>query len=120
MIDKINLEDKFDKFNDHWHPRIVAELNGQHVKLARLKGEFTWHKHEQEDEMFLVVSGTLKIELRDKTLVINEGEFVVIPKGVEHKPVADSEVKVMLFEPAGTLNTGDKSNELTKEHIDWI
>jgi mannose-6-phosphate isomerase-like protein (cupin superfamily) len=98
----------------------VGELNGQHVKLARLKGEFVWHKHDLEDELFFIVKGSLKMEFRDKTIVVNENEFIVVPRGVEHRPVAEKEVLVMLFEPATTLNTGDKENELTKKELDRI
>lgn len=119
-IETINIIQKFSLFSEPWNPKIIAELNGQHVKLARLKGEFTWHKHEHEDELFLVISGTLSMELRDKTLEIQPNELIVIPRGVEHKPVAQGEVLVLLFEPAGTLNTGDQSNELTQQELDWI
>lgn len=119
-MEKINLEQKLALFSEHWSPKIVGELNGQQVKLAKLKGEFVWHKHEHEDELFLVLHGTLKIELRDKTISLNENEFFIVPKGVEHKPVADEEVSVMLFEPASTLNTGDKQTNLTKKDLDWI
>ena len=121
QIKKVNILDKFSQFTDHWNPRIAGELNGQHVKLAKLKGEFIWHSHENEDEMFLVIEGQLKMELRDQVLLINPGEFVIIPKGVEHKPVAEEEVKVLLFEPASTVNTGNKSDsELTRESLERI
>jgi len=119
-IKTISLKRKFDSFQDHWSPKIVGELNQQQVKLAKLKGEFVMHKHEQEDELFFVVDGQLFIELADKTLEINPGEFVIIPKGVEHKPYAHEEVSVMLFEPKGTLNTGNTKNELTVEKLDRI
>ncbi len=119
-IQKVNINKKFETFSDHWHPRIVGRLNGQEVKLAKLKGEFVWHKHDHEDEMFLIISGTLKMELEDKTLFLEEGEFVIIPKGTLHRPVADDEVKVMLFEPAGTLNTGDAGGELTRKEVEEI
>lgn len=119
-MDKVNLQNKFDQFQDHWNPRIVGELNGQHVKLAKLKGEFIWHHHEHEDELFLVIKGTLKMEFRDRTEIINEGEFIIVPKGVEHKPVAEEEVEVMLFEPASTLNTGNIENERTKKNLDLL
>lgn len=109
----INLSQKFDLFHEHWHPRIVGELNDSYVKLARLKGEFVWHQHENEDELFLVVKGKLQIKLRDRDLWIGEGEFVIIPKGVEHCPVADEEVQVLLLEPKATVNTGDVQNERT-------
>jgi mannose-6-phosphate isomerase-like protein (cupin superfamily) len=115
----INIAQKFSLFNEYWSPRIVGELNDSHVKLAKLHGEFVWHQHENEDEMFLVVKGKLLIKLRDRDLVINEGEFVIIPKGVEHCPVAEEEVHVMLLEPKSTLNTGDQQNERTVE-AQWI
>lgn len=119
-MNKVNISEKLSLFNDHWNPRIVAELNGQHVKLAKLHGEFVWHKHDEEDELFFVIKGQLKIEFRDRTVVINENEFLVVPNGVEHKPVAENEVSVMLFEPVSTLNTGDITDELTKENLEWI
>lgn len=120
-IQKVNIAEKLNLFSDHWNPRIVGELNGQHVKLAKLQGEFVWHKHDTEDEMFLVLEGSFKMELRDKTIQLDKGEFIIIPKGVEHKPIADKEVHVMLFEPATTLNTGDNfSSEKTRKHLDWI
>lgn len=119
-MDKVNLQEKLASFNDYWNPRIVGELNGQHVKLAKFKGEFVWHKHDHEDEMFMVVKGKFKIEFRDKTVELNEGEFIIVPKGVEHKPVADEEVEVMLFEPNTTLNTGNTRGELTKDTLEKI
>ena len=116
-INTIDLEAKFGLFAEHWSPKIVGELNG----LAKLQGEFVWHKHDNEDELFLVVRGVLIIEFRDKKLEIAPGQLVIVPKGVEHKPVAHEEVWVMLFEPASTLNTGDADvSELTKEHLDKI
>jgi mannose-6-phosphate isomerase-like protein (cupin superfamily) len=119
-MNKVTLAEKFELFAEYWSPKIVGELNGQNVKLAKFKGEFVWHKHDNEDEMFFVVDGTLKIEFRDKTVTLNKDEFIIVPKGVEHKPIAESEVLVMLFEPATTLNTGDVENELTKSKLDWI
>lgn len=119
-MEKVNLAKKFSRFEDHWSPKIVGELNGQHVKLVKLQGEFVWHMHEAEDELFFVTKGTLKMELRDRTILIEENEFLIVPKGVEHRPVAESEVWVMLFEPASTLNTGDATSELTKKELDWI
>jgi len=119
-MEKVNLREKLTLFHDHWNPRIVGELNGQHVKLAKLKGEFVWHKHDQEDELFYVLNGQLKMEFRDKTIDLNEGEFLIVPKGVEHRPVAEAEVCIMLFEPASTLNTGDVTNDLTRERLDII
>ena len=119
-IEKSNIQQKLSLFTDHWNPRIVGELNGQHVKLGKFKGEFIWHKHDNEDEMFLVIKGSFNMELRDKTITMNEGDFIIIPKGVEHRPVAEQEVHVMLFEPATTLNTGDKRTEMTKDKLEKI
>lgn len=119
-INKVNLNSKLKTFNEYWTPKIVGELNNQYVKIAKFKGEFVMHKHEQEDELFYVIDGTLFIDLIDKTLELNTGEFVVIPKGVEHKPYASEEVSVMLFEPASTLNTGNTKNELTITNLDKI
>lgn len=119
-MEKVNLKEKFSLFKEHWSPKIAGELNGQQVKLAKLKGEFVWHKHDHEDELFFVVKGTLLMELRDKTVTIQENEFLIVPRGVEHRPVATEEVWVMLFEPASTLNTGDAKSDLTKETLDWI
>jgi mannose-6-phosphate isomerase-like protein (cupin superfamily) len=114
-MDKVNLADKLSRFSEHWTPRIVGELNGQHVKLAKLSGEFVWHAHEEEDELFLIVSGHLVIHLRDRVVELDEGEFLIVPRGVEHKPVADEEVHVLLFEPAGTRSTGDVDDDRTVE-----
>ena len=119
-LESINIQNKLNQFSDHWNPRIVGELNGQHVKIAKLKGEFIWHKHDNEDEMFLVLNGTLKIEFRDKTVEIKENEFIVVPRGVEHRPIADQEVSIMLFEPATTINTGELENERTKTNLERI
>ena len=119
-MNKVNLVNKFNQFNDHWSPKIVGELNGQHVKLAKFKGPFTWHHHEHEDELFYVVKGNFVMEFRDKNVQVNEGEFIIVPKGVEHRPNASEEVWVMLFEPATTLNTGNVKNDLTKEELDII
>jgi mannose-6-phosphate isomerase-like protein (cupin superfamily) len=119
-MEKVNLSQKFELFNEHWSPKIVGELNGQHVKLVKLQGEFVWHKHELEDELFFVVKGSLLMEFRDKTITIGENEFLIVPRGVEHRPVANEEVWIMLFEPASTLNTGDAESDLTKETLDWI
>ena len=119
-MDKVNLGEKFGLFSEYWSPKIVGELNGQHVKLVKFKGEFVWHKHDSEDEMFLVVKGILKIEFRDKTVTLNKDEFLIVPKGVEHKPIAENEVLVMLFEPATTLNTGDTENKMTKHNLNRI
>lgn len=119
-MNKINLAEKFGLFNEYWSPKIVGELNGSYIKLAKLKGEFDWHHHENEEEMFLVVKGKLIIKFRDKDVAINAGEFIVIPRGVEHLPVAPEGVHVMLIEPKETLNTGNIINEKTKQVIDWI
>ena len=119
-MEKVNLENKFSQFTEYYEPKIVSELNGQHVKLAKLKGEFVWHSHENEDEMFMVIKGQLTIEFRDKTIILNPNEFLTVPKGVEHKPVAKEEVWIMLFEPASTENTGDNPGEMTKQNLDWI
>jgi len=113
----INLKEKLALFHDHWNPRIIGELNGQHVKLAKLRGEFIWHHHESEDELFLVLKGVLKMEFRDKVETIHAGEVIIVPKGVEHRPVADDEVELMLFEPASTLNTGNLQNERTRKDL---
>ncbi|HEY7913106.1 MAG TPA: cupin domain-containing protein [Blastocatellia bacterium] len=112
-MEKVNLSEKLALFDEHWSPRIVGEINDSHVKLVKLKGEFVWHKHDREDEMFLVLKGTLLMKLRDRDIKIEEGEFVIIPKGVEHLPVAEAETHVLLFEPKTTLNTGDIENERT-------
>ena len=119
-MDKVNLTEKFGQFSDHWNPRIIGELNGQHVKAAKLKGEFIWHHHENEDEMFLVTKGILKMEFRDKTVKIEPGEFIIVPRGIEHKPVAEEEVELLLFEPASTLNTGNIENERTKKNLETL
>jgi mannose-6-phosphate isomerase-like protein (cupin superfamily) len=112
-MDVVNLAEKFASFSEHWQPRIVGELNGQHVKLARLLGEFVWHHHENEDELFFVVRGTLRMEFRDRVVTLQEGELCIVPRGVEHRPVAAEEVLVMLFEPASTLNTGNVKSDRT-------
>ncbi|MDO8968830.1 cupin domain-containing protein [Algoriphagus sp.] len=119
-MEKVNLNQKFGLFNEYWSPKIAGELNGQQVKLAKLHGEFVWHKHDAEDELFFVTKGTLKMEFRDKTITIEENEFLIVPRGVEHRPVAIEEVWLMLFEPASTLNTGDTASDLTKNELDWI
>lgn len=119
-IEKVNLASKFGQITDHWNPRIAGELNGQHVKLVKFQGEFVWHQHEFEDELFFVVSGSFNMELRDRTIALSPGEFIIIPRGVEHRPVAEQEVQVLLFEPATTLNTGDQHNELTRTQLNRI
>lgn len=106
-MDKVNLSEKFALINEHWRPKVVGELNGQEIKLVKFIGEFPWHHHASEDEMFLAVKGSFRIEFRDKTVELNEGEFVIVPRGVEHRPIADEEVEVLLFEPANVKNTGN-------------
>jgi len=119
-MNKVNLAEKFSLIKDIYNPRIAGELNGQMVKLVKFKGEFVWHHHDNEDELFYVVKGSFDMELRDKTIKINEGEFIIIPRGVEHRPVAHKEVEVMLFEPASTLNTGNVENELTLKQLERV
>jgi mannose-6-phosphate isomerase-like protein (cupin superfamily) len=120
MIEKVNLNEKLNSFHDLWSPKIAGELNDSYVKLVKLKGEFVWHQHEMEDELFLVLKGRLLIKLRDREIHLEEGEFVIIPKGVEHLPVASEEVHVMLLEPKSTLNTGDVLNERTVADLERI
>ena len=119
-MNKVNLFEKFAGFSDHWNPRIVGELNGQYVKLVKFQGPFVWHKHEGEDELFLVVKGQFRIEFRDRAVTLSEGEFLIVPKGVEHRPVADQEAQVLLFEPASTLNTGNVETNLTRRQLERI
>lgn len=119
-MDKINLPEKFNLFSEYWSPKIIGELNGQQVKLVKLKGEFVFHQHADEDELFLVVKGSFRMEYRNKAVLVNEGEMVIIPKGIEHKPVAEDEAWVLLFEPASTLNTGNITNEKTKIQLEKI
>ena len=119
-MEKVNLALKLSRFDELWSPRIVAELNGQHVKLAKLKGEFVWHRHEHEDELFLVLKGRLTLCFRDRDVVLEPGEMLVVPRGVEHLPVAEDEVHVLLFEPVGTVNTGDVRDERTVERPEHI
>lgn len=116
-MEKINLAEKLSSFNDYFNPRIAGELNGQQVKLVKFKGEFVWHHHEQEDELFYVVKGSFDMQMRDRTITVNAGEFLIMPHGVEHRPVAKEEVEILLFEPATTLNTGNVENELTKRKL---
>lgn len=119
-MDTINLLEKFGLFNEHWSPKVVGELNGQEVKLVKFQGEFVWHHHDNEDELFLVVKGSFEMEFRDKTVIVKEGEFLIVPKGVAHRPIAKEEVWVLLFEPASTLNTGNVTNEKTKTQLEKI
>ena len=120
MIEKINLSEKFSQIQEHYSPHIAGELNGQLVKLVKFKGPFTWHHHENEDELFYVVKGNFTMELEGKNIRVNAGEFIIIPRGTEHRPVAEEEVEVILFEPASTLNTGNVENEFTKKHLNHI
>ena len=119
-VDKIVLAEKFARFSEHWKPKIIGELNGQHVKLAKFQGEFIWHHHQHEDELFLVVHGSFRMEFRDRTVTVGEGEMLIVPRGVEHRPVADEEVWVMLFEPAGTLNTGNAGGDRTVSELEKL
>ena len=119
-MEKVNLAGKLSEFSDYFHPRIAGELNGQQVKLVKFRGEFIWHHHEQEDELFYVVKGSFDMHFRDKTVTIHEGEFIIVPHGTEHKPVAKQEVEIMLFEPASTLNTGNVINEKTRKELKHI
>lgn len=119
-IEKKNLSEKFKLINEYWHPGIVGEVNDNYVKLAKVKGEFDWHHHENEDELFMVIKGKLIIKLKEKNIELGEGEFTVIPKGIEHKPVAEEEVHLLMIEPKSTLNTGNIKNEKTVEKLDWI
>ncbi len=119
-MEKVNLIEKFSLFSNYWEPKIVGELNNQHVKLAKLEGEFVWHQHEYEDELFMVIKGSLTIKLRDKDIELNEGEFFIIPRGVEHLPVAEKEAHVLMFEPKGTVNTGDTESAKTIDSLEII
>ncbi|HSM56493.1 MAG TPA: cupin domain-containing protein [Candidatus Sulfomarinibacteraceae bacterium] len=119
-MDKVNLAEKFDQIEGYWEPKIAGELNGQQVKLAKVKGEFVWHHHEDEDELFLVVKGRLVIQFRDRDVALEEGEFLIVPRGVEHRPVAAEEVHLLLFEPAGTVNTGNVQSERTVSELESI
>ena len=119
-MDVVNIKDKFNLFSEQWSPKIIGQLNGQDVKLAKLEGEFVWHDHQNEDELFYIIKGSLIIEFRDKTVTLNEGEMIVVPKGVEHKPIAPEEVWVLLFEPSNIKHTGDVDHELTKKRFEKI
>lgn len=120
MMDKVNVVKKFDLFNEQWSPKVIGELNDSYVKIAKLQGEFLWHLHEGEDEMFYVIKGQLVIKLREKDVVIEEGEFFIVPRGIEHMPVAKEEAHVMMIESKTTLNTGNVTNEKTVEKLEWI
>jgi len=119
-VEKVNIAEKLAMFSEHWTPKVVGELNGQHAKLVKLLGEFVWHRHDDEDELFLVVKGRFRMEFRDRNVWIEEGEFVVVPRGVEHRPVADEEAHILLFEPASTLNTGSAGGELTASELERV
>lgn len=119
-MEKVNLTEKLGLFDDHWSPRIVGELNDQYVKLAKLKGEFVWHHHEAEDEMFLILRGRLVMRFRERDMVLEEGEFLIVPRGLEHCPVAEQEVHVLLFEPKSTLHTGNVRDQRTVEKLERI
>ncbi len=123
-MQKVNLSEKLARFSEHWSPKIAGELNGQQVKLVKFQGEFVWHRHDAEDELFLVVHGSFRMDYREgreeRKIDLRAGEFLIVPRGVEHRPVADQEVHVMLFEPAGTLNTGNVRGELTAENLDRV
>ncbi len=121
QLEKINLEEKFSLFQDHWNPRIIGELNGQHVKITKFKGPFDWHHHDEEDEFFMVIKGSFEMQLRDKTILLNTGECLIVPRGVEHRPVADEEVEILMFEPASTVNTGNLTNsERTRTDLERL
>ena len=119
-MNKVSLSEKLSQFSDHWNPRIVGELNGQHVKLVKFQGEFVWHHHDAEDELFLVVDGRFRMDFRDRQVWLERGEFLIVPRGVEHRPVADEEVSVLLFEPAGTLNTGNITGDRTRATLERL
>tara|TARA_S200000501_G_scaffold155352_1_gene146542 strand:+ start:881 stop:1240 length:360 start_codon:yes stop_codon:yes gene_type:complete len=117
---KINLKSKFNKFNDRWSPKVIAEMNDYQFKLVKIKNDFVWHKHDDTDEVFIVVEGKIHIEFEDKTIEINEGEMIVVPKGTKHKPYAREEAKIMLVEPSGVINTGDNQGHLTAPNDEWV
>ena len=120
MLKAININDKLNKFSDLWSPKVIAEMNDYQFKLAKVKGEFVWHSHEETDETFIVLDGELLIEFRDKKIRLNKGELYIVPKGVEHKPYAENECHIMLIEPKGIINTGDKSTKLTSKNDIWV
>jgi mannose-6-phosphate isomerase-like protein (cupin superfamily) len=120
LLDKVNLVEKLSTFTSHFDPKIVGEMNGQHVKLAKFQGMFIWHHHDVEDEMFLVLSGSMEMHFRDRVVTVDEGEFIIVPHGVEHRPVAAKEVHILLVEPVGTLNTGNVKNDRTVEKPEHI
>ena len=120
MMNAINMREKFTLFTEHWSPKIIAALNDYHFKLARIEGAFTWHSHSETDEAFIVLGGEMIMEYRDSSVPVREGELIVVPKGIEHRPNAEKECKILLVEPAGTRNTGEIENELTHDSADWI
>jgi mannose-6-phosphate isomerase-like protein (cupin superfamily) len=120
VTEAINITDKFSKFTDLWSPKVIARMNDYHFKLARIKGEFIWHSHQETDEVFIVIAGEMRIDFRDSRVELKKGEMFVVPKGVEHKPIAEQECQIMLIEPVGTLNTGDVGGEMTAEETVWI
>ncbi len=119
-MDKVNIKEKFDLITDYWKPAVVGELNNQQVRLVKIKGEFVMHKHDHEDELFLVIKGSLKMDFGDNITEVNEGEFIIIPRGVNHRPIAEDEAHVLLFEPATVINTGNVRNELTQDKPDRL
>ena len=119
-MNKVNILEKLNQINDFWNPRIAGELNGQHIRLVKIKGEFAFHKHDNEDEMFLVIKGTLKLDFKDKMIEVSKGEFIIVPKGVLHRPIADQEVHLMMFVTASNINTGNTKNEFTLESFEKI
>ena len=119
-MEAINLKDTFSRFSDYWNPRVIGELNDSHIKAVKLKGEFVWHHHDNEDELFFVAKGTLRMKFRDREALVHEGEFIIVPRGTEHRPTADEEVHLLLMEPKSTLNTGNISNERTVTQLERI
>jgi mannose-6-phosphate isomerase-like protein (cupin superfamily) len=119
-MNKVNILEKLNQINDFWNPRIAGELNGQHIRLVKIKDEFPFHKHDNEDEMFLVIKGTLKLDFKDKLIEVSKGEFIIVPKGVLHRPIADQEVHLMMFVAASNINTGNIKNEFTLESLEKI
>ena len=120
MYDRVSLDEKFAQFSEHWSPKVVGELNGQMVKVAKFQGAFVWHRHDAEDELFLVHRGRFRLEFRDRVVELAAGDFMIVPRGVEHRPVADEEVEVVLFEPASTLNTGNVRDERTLDELERL
>jgi mannose-6-phosphate isomerase-like protein (cupin superfamily) len=116
----VNLAEKLAKFSEHWSPKVIAQLNDYHVKLVKVQGDFVWHSHADTDELFLVLDGEMRIDFRDRNVVLGAGELCVVPKGIEHKPFAEEECRVLLLEPAGTVNTGDSGGDLTVQDVPWI